>query len=451
MNFRPLCKDIHRNVITVNGDAWGDEGKGKVLCFLAQWADIIVRSTGGNNAGHTVVYKGVKYPLHLVPTGIVRQNAISIMAPGMIVDLKVLCEEIRLLVSNGIEVTPDNLKISDRIAVTLPYNIVKDEWEEEKKGSDSIGTTHRGIGPTVESKAQRNAVRMIDIKKGTFRERIDSIFETAPQEIIDKYPKLKQQCIDYCIMYGRDIKDFICNTQIILNKAYEEDKLILYEGAQSFSLSLNHGYYPYCTSTDADASATLSAGCTGPLHALYSIGVFKAYTSRVGNGCFPTELKGSLGDIIRELGHEYGTTNGRPRRCGWLDLVQIKYAAQTNGHNCLAINHLDTIGKIGLEIGEILVCTKYRYKSNPDDDAYWEYIDYVPTDLSDVYRGTKIECKKFDGWEIPEGCKTYSDLPSEAKRYIEFIEDFVGVPIAFIGIGPKDEDMIVRGEFVIKQ
>lgn len=441
LNFVPLSKPINQNVITVNGDAWGDEGKGKVLCFLSQWADYIVRSTGGNNAGHTVVYNGVKYPLHLIPTGIVRGTAKCIMGPGMLVDLKVLWDEIEFLRKNGIEVSPKNLKISDRITVILPYNIIKDEWEESNKGDQSIGTTKRGIGPTVEDKAARIAVRMIDLKEQTYDKRISDIMRNAPYDILRKHDGLEQECIDYCSHYAKLLEPFICNTQVILNEACEKGKVILFEGAQSFSLSLDHGYYPYCSSTNPDASGTLSTACVGPLHAKYCIGVFKAYTSRVGNGCFPTELTDDVGDMIREMGHEYGTTTGRPRRCGWLDLVQIKYAAQSNSQNCLAINHLDTIGRIGLENGEIRVCTSYL------SAEMLKEINYVPTNLSDV-RVLQYQYKTFAGWEIPEDCKKYEDLPKAAKDYIEFIERFVGVPIAFIGIGPKDEDMIVRGTFM---
>ncbi len=441
LDFVPLSKPMTQNVITVNGDAWGDEGKGKVLCFLAQWADLIVRSTGGNNAGHTVVYSGIKYPLHLVPTGIVRGTATCVMAPGMLVDLNVLWDEIKFLRKNGIEVSPKNLKISDRITVILPYNILKDEWEEKVKGDGSIGTTKRGIGPTVEDKAARIAVRMIDLQKNTFENRIEEIFRTVPYDIIRENPNIQQECIDYCKKYAELIDPFICNTQVILNEACEAGKIILFEGAQSFSLSLDHGYYPYCSSTNPDASGTLSAACIGPLHAKYCIGVFKAYTSRVGNGCFPTELNDDVGNLIREMGHEYGTTTGRPRRCGWLDLVQLKYVAQANSQNCLAINHLDTIGQIGLQHGEIRVCTSYLSASQLQE------ISYVPTDLTDV-RVLSYQYKSFPGWRIPDGCQTYQDLPKEARDYIEFIENFVGVPIAFIGIGPNDEDMIVRGTFL---
>ena len=444
-SFIPLHKDPIRNVTEVLGLAWGDEGKGKVLCFLAQWADFIVRSTGGNNAGHTVVYKGVKYPLHLVPTGIVRGKATCIMGPGMFIDLKVLWEEIEFLRNNGVQVTPKNLRISDRAVIVLPYDIIKDAWEEEKKGNSSVGTTKRGMGPSAELKATRVAVRMIDIYENTYRERIENIFKFCPQEILEKYPNLKKECIMYCSEYYVKLRPFICNTQPILNKACQQGKSILFEGAQSYFLSMTNGYYPNTTVTDPDASGTLSGGCVGPMHAKYVIGVFKAYTSRVGNGSFPTELFGSEADFIRKMGHEYGTTTGRPRRVGWLDLVQIKYAIQANGVNCLAINHLDTIGKIGLKVPySIEVCTSYYNKEKFNSFDY----EGVPTNYEIAKKGG---VKLFSGWEIPENCKTYSDLPKEAKNFIEFIEKFVGVPIAFIGIGPKDEDMIVRGTFLHEQ
>ena len=438
MSFVPLHKDLYRNVTEVLGLAWGDEGKGKVLCYLSQWNDLIIRSTGGNNAGHTVVYNGVKFPLHLVPTGIVRGNAVCIMAPGMFIDLKVLWKEIEFLRKNGVNVTPDNLKISDRAVVVLPYDIVKDAWEEKKKGNSSIGTTKRGMGPSAENKVKRVAVRMIDIKQGTYINRINDIFMFCPEEILIDYPTLKAECIEYCKQYSEKLSPFICNTQPIVNKACRDKKRILFEGAQSYYLSMTNGYYPYTTVTDPDASGTLSSGCVGPLHAEYVIGVFKAYTSRVGSGPFPTELFNWKGPIIRALGNEYGTTTGRPRRVGWLDLVQIKNAAEANGVNCLAINHLDTIGKIGLKVPFIEVCTAYCNKNDlsvPLDDG-------VPTDYENI---VPYAFEKFEGWEVPKECKSYEQLPSEAQRFISFIEDYVGVPIAFIGIGPKDEDMISRG------
>ena len=443
-SFIPIHKDPIRNTTEVLGLAWGDEGKGKVLCFLAKWADFIVRSTGGNNAGHTVVYNGIKYPLHLVPTGIVRGNATCIMGPGMFIDLKVLWEEIEFLRKNGVKVTPKNLKISDRAVVVLPYDIVKDAWEEEKKGNSSVGTTKRGMGPSAELKATRVAVRMIDIQNNTYVRRINDIFKFCPQEIMEKHPNLKAECIEYCAEYYVKLHPFICNTQVILNKACKQGKSILFEGAQSFYLSVTNGYYPNTTVTDPDAAGTLSGGCVGPMHAKYVIGVFKAYTSRVGNGSFPTELFGEKANIIREMGHEYGTTTGRPRRVGWLDLVQIKYAVQANGVNCLAINHLDTIGKIGLKVSKIAAAVSY----NTDKFCYTQDINYVPTEYSNV---VTYKYHTFKGWTIPKGCKTYQDLPKEARDFIEFIEKFVGVPIAFIGIGPKDEDMIVRGTFTYEQ
>lgn len=445
-SFIPLHKDLPRNVTEVLGLAWGDEGKGKVLCFLAQWADMIVRSTGGNNAGHTVVYNGVKYPLHLVPTGIVRGKATCVMGPGMFIDPKVLWDEIEFLRKNGVQVTPRNLKISDRAVVVLPYDIIKDEWEEEKKGKSSVGTTKRGMGPSAELKATRVAVRMIDIFENTYKDRIEEIFKFCPKEIMDSHPSLKQECIEYCAEYYVKLHPFICNTQEIVNKSCERGKNILFEGAQSYYLSMTNGYYPNTTVTDPDASGTLSGGCVGPLHAKYVVGVFKAYTSRVGNGSFPTELFDEKADMIREMGHEYGTTTGRPRRVGWLDLVQIKYAVQANGVNCLAINHLDTIGEIGLKNSEkILVCTSYKQDFNHYSVSE---VHTVPTNYENV-KASRFE--HFAGWKIPKNCKTFDDLPKEAKAFIKYIEAYVGVPVAFIGIGPKDEDMIVRGTFTHDQ
>ncbi len=435
-SFVPIHKEIPRNVTEVLGLSFGDEGKGKILCYLAKDADIIVKSAGGINDKHTVVYNGVKYPLQYIPTGILCGKATCIIGPGMYIDLQILWDEIELLRKNNITITPMNLKISDRAVVILPYDIIRNDWEEKCREESGLDTDTYGIGAPAVNKVMRIAVRMIDIKENTYVKRIDEIFKLCPKEILDANPHLKHKCIEYCMEYSYKLIPFIRNTQQFLNQACLEEKEILFEGSHSYYRSITNGYYPYTTVTDSDASGILSGGCVGPLHVKMVVGVFKAYTSKLGGGSFPTEVLDKKDVIIRCLGNEYQKNTKTPRRVGWLDLVQIKNAVEANGVNCLAITHLDTIGKIGLSNSFIEVCTSYCNKY-----TWWErYEDGVPTDYSNV---DSYETKSFLGWEIPENCKRYEDLPAEAKKFLRFIEQYVGVPIAFISIGPENEDLIV--------
>ena len=424
------------NVTEIIGLQYGDEGKGKVSCHETPGAELVIRSTGGNNAGHTVVYKGQKYALHLVPSGIVTEGAVSILAPGMVIDPQVLINEIGMLKKNGVKVTPDNLKISDRARIIMPYHREMDLYKECCK-SKEIGTTKSGIGPAYASKADRIGLRMIDLQEGNFEQIIKDEISTFSDIFAQVYLDLDQNNYDQylnnmatlCDHYRAILYPYICNTQRIVNEAIIDGKKIVIEGAQAFSLDLDHGDYPFVTSSNPNASGTASAVCIGPRNITEVIGVIKAYTSRVGEGPFITEQINEVGTKIRELGHEFGTTTGRPRRCGWLDLVQVRDAVIANSVSCLAVNHIDTIGKLR----EIKVCVGYQYKG--------ERIRYVPTNKDGV---EPIYSEPFPGWEIPEDCKTFEQLPREAQNYIGFIENYTGVKVKFIGIGPKDEDTIIR-------
>lgn len=431
------------NVSVIVGLQWGDEGKGRVSHFISDDA-ICIRSTGGNNAGHTVVANGQKFALHLLPASIIKPNTISVIAPGVVIDLQVLAEEIETLKKAGIEVTPERLIISPRAHVILPYHIEKDKLDETSKGKNKIGTTLRGIGPCYSNKVDRIGLRMDNLLNCTYEQAFIKIAGALePVEVLisnvlreSKIVDLYDSATKYWVKYRRALIPYIRDEREILFPALREDKKINIEGAQSFYLDLDHGDYPYVTSSNPSTSGTIAAAGIGSKYVKNVYGVMKAYCSRVGEGPFNTELKNEIGDLIRKLGKERGTTTNRPRRCGWLDLVRLKNAVIIDGVTALCLNHLDTIGKVGLQVGYIDVCTSYFniYKGENRE------IDYVPVHSE----ACKPIYHRFEGGWDTTGCKTYDDLPEKAKAYVKFIEDYVEVPIKFIGIGPDEKDTIVK-------
>lgn len=431
------------NVSVIVGLQWGDEGKGRVSHFISDDA-ICIRSTGGNNAGHTVVANGQKFALHLLPASIIKPNTISVIAPGVVIDLQVLAEEIETLKKAGIEVTPERLIISPRAHVILPYHIEKDKLDETSKGKNKIGTTLRGIGPCYSNKVDRIGLRMDNLLNCTYEQAFIKIAGALePVEVLisnvlreSKIVDLYDSATKYWVKYRRALIPYIRDEREILFPALREDKKINIEGAQSFYLDLDHGDYPYVTSSNPSTSGTIAAAGIGPKYVKNVYGIMKAYCSRVGEGPFNTELKNEIGDLIRKLGKERGTTTNRPRRCGWLDLVRLKNAVIIDGVTALCLNHLDTIGKVGLQVGYIDVCTSYFniYKGENRE------IDYVPVHSE----ACKPIYHRFEGGWDTTGCKTYDDLPEKAKAYVKFIEDYVEVPIKFIGIGPDEKDTIVK-------
>ncbi len=425
------------------GLQYGDEGKGRASHFEAKNAAIVIRSTGGCNAGHTVVANGVKYAMHLLPSSIIRPEALSMIGPGVVADLKVLSEEIEQMRNAKIQVEKSNFVISQRTHITLPHHRELDRLYESLR-NNKVGTTGRGVGPTYEEKARRTNLRMIDLflDEKELKQKIElnlknyNILSTNVNEQIklgkieaEKFPEITvEDEYNYCMKYKEVVKDFIADTYPIIEKAIEENKLIIIEGAQSFYLDNDHGDYPMTTSSNPNASGTVSGAGIGPTLVNEVIGVIKTYTSRVGNGPFITEQKNEIGDTIRELGHEYGTTTGRPRRTGWLDLVMIKHAKIPSGLTSLCVNHLDTIGNLP----EIKVCIGYEYKG--------QTITNVPIDKENC----KPIYKEFKGGWKTEGATTFEELPKEAKYYIHFIEEFVGVPVKYIGVGADEKRTIVK-------
>ena len=420
-------------VRVVVGTQWGDEGKGKYIDMLAKESDLVVRFSGGNNAGHTIVADGVKYALHLVPSGILHKNKVCIIGNGVVVDPAVLLQEMKELEEKG--VCTDKLLISDRAHVIMPYHKLLDELQENHRGSANLGTTKRGIGPAYADKTERCGIRMCDfIDEEQFSLRVKENLKIK-NEIIEKVYDAKgfdaERIISEYNNYAKLLSKHVTDVNSVIADGIEEDKNVLFEGAQATFLDLDFGTYPYVTSSNPVAGGVCTGAGVGPTYIDEIYGVLKAYTSRVGTGPFPTEQDNEIGDTIRELGWEYGTTTGRPRRCGWLDTVMIRYAARVNGLTALAINHVDTIGKLD----KIKLCTAYQKNG--------EIIRYFPASLRELAQCKPIY-EEFDSWkEDISSVRKFEELPDNAKKYLKRIEELVGVKIGLIGVG-KDREQTIR-------
>ena len=426
-------------VDVVIGCFYGDEGKGKVIDYLATNADIAVRATGGDNAGHTIEANGVKYAMRLIPSGILSGHTIGVIGNGVVMNPEVLLGEIANLKAHGYDID-NHLKISDKTHVILPYHPMLDRALEKARKASKIGTTCRGIGPTYCDKYERAGLRVEDLYADNFKSHLEELVESRkallkfydPEDTtIDEKLNFENVYKTYC-EYAEQLKPFVCDTVTYLHKALEEDKKVIVEGAQATLLDIDFGSYPYVTSSNPTIGGIitgtgLSASDIGNVY-----GIIKAYSSRVGEGPFVTELLDETGDRIRDLGHEYGTVSGRPRRCGWLDLVTLKYAKRLNGLTGISVNHLDTIGKFD----KIKVCVAYDHNGVETED--------FSTNLK-FLQSCKPVYKEFDGnFGDLSGCKTFEDLPENAKAYINFIEEYTKTPVKFIGTGAGREAMIVR-------
>lgn len=416
----------------VVGTQWGDEGKGKYIDMLAKDSDLVVRFSGGNNAGHTIVADGVKYALHLIPSGILHKGKTCIIGNGVVVDPAVLIGEINELNKKGIDT--GKLLISDRAHVIMPYHRELDELQEKFRGSGSLGTTKRGIGPTYADKTERCGIRMCDfIDDAEFDRKVRENLKVK-NLIIEKVYGGKAFDADEIIAeykkYADILRSHVTDTNSIISEAVEAGKNVLFEGAQATFLDLDFGTYPFVTSSNPVAGGVCTGSGLGPVYIDEVFGVLKAYTSRVGAGPFPTEQDNETGNTIRELGWEYGTTTGRPRRCGWLDTVMIKYAARVNGLTGLAINHVDTIGKLG----KIKLCVAYRKEG--------ETTTRFPASLKELAKCEPVY-EEFDGWtEDISGVRSFDELPANAKKYLGRIEELAGVKIRLIGVGKEREQTI---------
>jgi adenylosuccinate synthase len=421
------------SVKVIVGTQWGDEGKGKYVDILAQNADYIVRFSGGNNAGHTIVVNGNKFALHLIPSGILHSDKRCIIGNGVVVDPSVLIKEINELESKGVSTA--NLTISDRAHVIMPYHILLDALSEEFRGSQSIGTTKRGIGPCYADKVDRYGIRMGDLlDKDTLALKVRENLKLKNiilQKVYGHQALNADEIIEQYWGYSEKINYRIKDTATILYDAVENNKEILFEGSQASFLDIDFGTYPYVTSSNPISGGVCTGGSLPPTAIKEVIGILKAYTSRVGEGPFPTEQINEIGDTIRELGHEYGTTTGRPRRCGWLDAVMIKFAGRVNGLTCLAMNHVDTLGKLN----KIKLCTGYENNG--------KIITAYPASLKELEQLTPFY-EEFDGWEISPNTTTFDQLPDNAKKYINRVETLTGIHIKYIGIGKERSDTIIR-------
>lgn len=420
----------------VVGLQWGDEGKGKVVDILAAKSDVVVRYGGGANAGHTVVIGNEKFALHLLPSGSIRPETACVIGNGVVVDPAVLLEELAMLAGRGISLA-GRLFISENAHVVLDYHKLEDRLREESLGKDKIGTTVRGIGPCYADKIGRSyAVRMADFRDlAALKAKLEKIVEyknkvfgalynAAPIKVDDIFPKCRQ--------YAEQLGGFIADTTHYLHDAIGKKKSILFEGAQGSLLDLDHGTFPFVTSSNA-SSLGMAPGCGVPAQMVERfIGVVKAYTTRVGAGPFPSELENEIGQYIRDKGHEYGTTTGRPRRCGWFDAVVANYSITIGGINEVAMMHLDTLA--GLK--ELKICRAYTIDGKETT--------FFP---SDAVRLSQAMCvyETLPGWDDDlSAVEKFGDLPKNAQRYVEAVEKFVNRPLTMIGVGPKRTQTIVR-------
>ncbi len=419
-------------VDVVLGAFYGDEGKGKVIDYLSKESDYAVRFSGGNNAGHTIEVDGKKFAFHLVPSGILNKNIKAILGNGVVIDPKVLIEEINTLKENGYKV--NNLYISDKAHLILPYHIALDGMLEDIREGAKIGTTKRGIGPAYCDKYERCGIRMGDFISGNFKSLLERNIRN--KNVILKaygYEEIKfDDVYNEYSSYAKILKPYICDTTVMLHKAIKDNKKILCEGAQATLLDIDFGSYPYVTSSNPTIGGVSTGTGIGSRYINEVYGVIKAYSSRVGEGPYVTELKDEIGDKIRELGHEYGTTTKRPRRCGWLDIVALNYAIMLNGITGIAMNHLDTVGKLD----KIKLCVAYEYNGKREE--------YFNTN-SDFLNNAKPIYEEFEGnFGDISNCKSYEELPVNAKKYIERIEELTNTKIKFIGTGPGRDEIIVR-------
>jgi adenylosuccinate synthase len=422
--------------IAVIGGQWGDEGKGKVVDLVAEKADVVVRFSGGDNAGHTVINKFGRFALHLVPSGIFSKKATSIIGNGEVINPEVLFKEIDMLVEKGIDVSPKRLLISDRAHLIMPYHVLLDGLEEKLRGGQAIGTTMKGIGPVFSDKIARQGIRMADIlDEKDFAEKLHTAIEQKNLIltcVFKEKPLSENKIFQTYMKYSKRLKPYVCDTTAVLEKALKDNKLVMLEGAQGTMLDPDFGTYPFATSS----SPTAGGACTGSgisPRALKSIlGVFKAYCTRVGGGPFPTELKDKIGDEIRERAHEYGTTTGRPRRCGWFDLVAARFSHRINGFTGMAITRFDILDTLE----SVKICTAYKIGN--------KIINEFPASLS-ILEKCKPVYEELPGWKTSTcDIRTFKDLPPAAKKYVNLLEEMIGCPANLICVGPERNQTIVK-------
>ena len=420
--------------VAVIGSQWGDEGKGKIVDWLSAKADVIVRFQGGHNAGHTLVVDKTTYKLKLLPSGIVRKNKISIIGNGVVIDPWALLDEIKQIEKLGIKITNKNLYIAENAILILPLHRELDGIREDAKNTDKIGTTRRGIGPAYEDKIGRRGIRVMDLaSKDNLSKKIDMILfhhnsirkglkkkQINKKKLINDLSKISSKILKYSKPVWKKIDEF-----------KKKNKTIVFEGAQGILLDIDHGTYPFVTSSNTvPGAASVGTGC-GPDTINYILGIVKAYTTRVGEGPFPTELKNEIGNKIGKKGKEFGTVTNRKRRCGWFDAVLVKQSCVISGTKGIALTKIDVLD----EFKNLYICVAYKLNGKK--------IDYLPADLQNQFKVKPIY-KRFDGWlKNTKGIKKWKDLPKNAQKYINFIKDYCGVKISSISTSPKREDTIL--------
>ncbi len=420
--------------LLITGAQWGDEGKGRATDLLGSRVDYVVKFNGGNNAGHTVVVGDEKYALHLLPSGILTPGVTPVIANGVVVDLEVLLHELEALSARGVDVS--RLKISANAHVITSYHRTLDKVTERFLGKRQIGTTGRGIGPAYADKINRVGIRIQDIfDENILRQKVEAALEFKNQVLVKIYNRRAidpEEVIADLLSYRERIRPMVCDTGLLLHNALKEGKTVLYEAGQATMLDIDHGTYPFVTSSNATSGGAITGSGVAPQHLDRVIAVVKAYATRVGSGPFPTELFDESGDYLRKQGFEFGTTTGRPRRCGWYDAPIARYAARINGVTDFVLTKLDVLS--GLET--IPVCVGYDVKG--------ERFDEVPVNQSDFHHATPIY-QEFPGWsEDISNAREFSDLPKNAQDYILALEEMSGARISAIGVGPEREQVVVR-------
>ena len=422
-----------KNIVVV-GSQWGDEGKGKIVDWLSEQADVVIRFQGGHNAGHTLVINGVTYKLRLLPSGIVRKDKISIIGNGVVIDPWALIEEINEIKSKGVRVDIDNFIISEAANLILPFHKEMDEIREDTAGKSKIGTTRRGIGPAYEDKVGRRSIRVMDLRsEKNLDKRLDSVLihHNAIRKGLGKKIFEKQKLKDDLLKIAPEILKFSQPVWLKIDEFKKKKKRILFEGAQGILLDVDHGTYPFVTSSNTVASSAATGSGCGPNTINYVLGITKAYTTRVGEGPFPTELQNEVGEQLGTRGKEFGTVTSRKRRCGWFDGVLVRQTIKISGINGIALTKLDVLD----ELDEIKMCISYELNGKK--------IDYLPAAVEDQLK-IKPVYKTFKGWkQKTNGIKNINELPEKAKDYIYAIEDFIGAKISSISTSPEREDTIL--------
>lgn len=419
--------------VVILGTQWGDEGKGKIVDYLAQQAEVVVRSQGGANAGHTVAVDGVEYKLRLMPSGILFNGTLNVVGNGVAFDPKVMLQEMDGMVEKGIDIS--GIRISNRAHVVLPYHREMDGYLEELKGANKVGTTKNGIGPCYADRDDRIGIRVCDlIDKEEFAKRLKENLEIKNKQIVGMYgkePLNYEEILAEYEGYAERIRPYVCDTIALLHDEIKAGKKILFEGAQATMLDIDYGTYPYVTASHPVSGGVCVGSGVSPRDIDKVVGVVKAYCTRVGEGPFPTEQLNEIGDTIRDAGHEYGTVTGRPRRTGWLDACIVRYAGMLSGIDYMAITRLDILDCMD----EIKMCVGYKYKGEP--------LNEIPASLK-VLAEVEPVYETFKGWKTDiSGIRSYEELPAEAKVYLERMAEVVGIDLGIVSVGPNRDQTIV--------